>query len=405
MAENANVKNIKKVNKDVKQVKKSSVLVKKQVSSNAKSVKKALSHNKKQDEEIEKLKADLQKLKSTDKKKVNSKRISEYNLFIRRQINSGMSFEKAVAQWNKYKSLEDKTGRRPSAYNQFIGSQMRLGKTMEESIVLWKLAKEGKLGKKGSTRTITKTVIKKVPTVKKVLTPPKIQTRTVTKVVEKEPSFDYSKIKNIVQSSVDDIQSSMRSSISSMDISVKSHLKSVNLIDDENVAINLVQTYFKEIARLGFKRQLTLDEIINHYFYALVKVRLVSESKTSMMTDEEVSLRLVQLYCAEIPRLGFKRKLDLDQIVEIYFYVLNKLKNKEELIKKIKTASNISQSNSQDSSKQDSNEKQSNQNIDLTVTAKVTAPKEMDSQSNQNAPIIKKEKTIAEILEESSDIE
>jgi hypothetical protein len=35
----------------------------------------------------------------------------------------------------------------------------------------------------------------------------------------------------------------------------------------------MIQTYFIEIARQGFKRQLTLDEIINAYFYALARVK------------------------------------------------------------------------------------------------------------------------------------
>ncbi|MCX6803123.1 MAG: hypothetical protein NTY48_00980 [Candidatus Diapherotrites archaeon] len=35
-----------------------------------------------------------------------------------------------------------------------------------------------------------------------------------------------------------------------------------------------MQTYFIEVARLGLKRRLTLDEIIDAYFYSLVRVKL-----------------------------------------------------------------------------------------------------------------------------------
>lgn len=41
---------------------------------------------------------------------------------------------------------------------------------------------------------------------------------------------------------------------------------------DEEVAARIVQIYFKEIARLGFKRSLTLDEVINSYYYALSRL-------------------------------------------------------------------------------------------------------------------------------------
>jgi len=43
--------------------------------------------------------------------------------------------------------------------------------------------------------------------------------------------------------------------------------------DEEEIAFKLMQTYFKEIARFGFKKRLTLDEIINSYLYSLARVR------------------------------------------------------------------------------------------------------------------------------------
>ena len=57
------------------------------------------------------------------------------------------------------------------------------------------------------------------------------------------------------------------------------------------------------------------------------------------MNDEEVAFKVVRLYFEEIARLGFKRQLDLDQIINAYFYALKKLGNKEaamaEAMKKI----------------------------------------------------------------------
>ena len=52
------------------------------------------------------------------------------------------------------------------------------------------------------------------------------------------------------------------------------------------------------------------------------------------MNDDEVAFRIVRLYFEEIARLGFKRQLDLDQIINAYFYALKRLGNKESEIKK-----------------------------------------------------------------------
>jgi hypothetical protein len=51
------------------------------------------------------------------------------------------------------------------------------------------------------------------------------------------------------------------------------------------------------------------------------------------MNDEEVAFRIVRLYFEEIARLGFKRQLDIDQIINAYFYTLKKLDNKDEAMR------------------------------------------------------------------------
>ena len=51
------------------------------------------------------------------------------------------------------------------------------------------------------------------------------------------------------------------------------------------------------------------------------------------MNDEEVAFKIVRLYFEEIARLGFKRQLDLDQILNSYFYTLKKVTDKEEMRK------------------------------------------------------------------------
>jgi len=45
--------------------------------------------------------------------------------------------------------------------------------------------------------------------------------------------------------------------------------------------------------------------------------------------DEEVAYKLVQLYFGEVARQGFKRSLDLDSIINAYLYALGRLRNKD----------------------------------------------------------------------------
>lgn len=62
-------------------------------------------------------------------------------------------------------------------------------------------------------------------------------------------------------------------------------------LSNEEVAARLVQVYFKEIARLGYKRRLTLDETINAYYYVLSKLqnksRGMEKVKKEVLEDEE----------------------------------------------------------------------------------------------------------------------
>lgn len=44
-------------------------------------------------------------------------------------------------------------------------------------------------------------------------------------------------------------------------------------VPDEQVAVKLVSLYFEEIARMGFKRSLELDSVVNAYMYALERLR------------------------------------------------------------------------------------------------------------------------------------
>lgn len=282
---------------EAKTVDKKIKIVKKAVKKEMKMDKKVQSKkNAKHDADIEMLKAEIEKLK---KKKVARGHVSEYNIFIRKQIKAGMTFTMAAKQWSKYKSLIEKDKRRPSAYNQFIGSQMRLGKTWTQAVALWKLAKAGKLGKKGSTRTITKTIVRKIkskPEIKyrtrTITSKPEIKYRTRTRTIVRNIKAKPTKrtitriVRSAPQMDVSKLTQAFESSVSSHSIS-KSDLKEAFAPDAEEIAFKMIQTYFIEIARQGFKRQLTLDEMINAYFYALARVK----RKNIEMTEVEAAVK------------------------------------------------------------------------------------------------------------------
>lgn len=51
------------------------------------------------------------------------------------------------------------------------------------------------------------------------------------------------------------------------------------------------------------------------------------------LSDEEIAARIVGIYFTEIARLGFKRGLSLDEVINAYYYTLSKLEDKEVLLK------------------------------------------------------------------------
>ena len=68
----------------------------------------------------------------------------------------------------------------------------------------------------------------------------------------------------------------------------------VRAMADEEVAARIVEVYFKEIARLGYKRKLSLDEVINSYYYALARLsrkEQVSKELMKKIVEEEKEIR------------------------------------------------------------------------------------------------------------------
>jgi len=108
------------------------------------------------------------------------------------------------------------------------------------------------------------------------------------------------------------------------------------------------------------------------------------------MNDEEVAFRIVRLYFEEIARLGFKRQLDLDQILNSYFYTLKKVTDKEAM-KKIVIEMN---------KEQPSVTKTTTTTTETKNVASVEPTNEKRTTTNTTeAP---RERTITDIIEESS---
>ncbi len=51
------------------------------------------------------------------------------------------------------------------------------------------------------------------------------------------------------------------------------------------------------------------------------------------LNNEEIAARIVGIYFEEIARLGFKRTLGLDEVINAYYYAFSRLQNKESAMK------------------------------------------------------------------------
>ena len=175
------------------------------------------------------LRAEMEKL---SKKKTPKKQLSEYNLFMRRQLRAGKSFRAAVKLWKAYK----RGAARP--------------RTVKRVTVVRRVASKPKV----VFRTKVRTIVKRVPV-----------TRTVVRTVRghgQKPSVGLEEIES-------KIYSVLHSELSKQ-VSVQ---RQSNTIAEEKLALDLVAIYFQEVHRLGLKRRLGLDDVVRAYFEVLSKVK------------------------------------------------------------------------------------------------------------------------------------
>ncbi|MFH0970249.1 MAG: hypothetical protein V1776_02195 [Candidatus Diapherotrites archaeon] len=197
----------------------------------AKTTKKLTTQNTAIQTELEKLREDLNKSKG----KKPTRQLSMYNLFVRKRIQQGRTFEQAVNDWKSSS----------------------------------KLIENPELAKKKKTRTITKTrvIVRKVksPIVKPVVRRVK---RKSTSVKTQDSLNDIMKQLSALKTSA----SSLEKEVSPMKSGKMSSMFMDKELSNEEVAVRLTRLYFEEIARLGFKRRLDFDSIINAYYYCLQRL-------------------------------------------------------------------------------------------------------------------------------------
>ncbi len=251
----------KKMKKEIKSLRRG---LKKEIALSKKVSKQASKKASKQGTELGLLKREIEKLKKRRKKAA----LSAYNRFMRAQIKKGISFKKAAALWQRLKKAKAKKSRRRSAYNVFVSMQLKQGKTMKQAIRAWNKLKNPKAKGKARKR-------KAVPKRRKIK---RAKKPVVKKIVRRRAgSISKGAISKIIVSAFEKVQSDAEkreSSIKEM-FSKKAVSTTVGPREESNeeLALRILDVYFREVARRGLKRSLSLDEVINAYFYSLLRIQ------------------------------------------------------------------------------------------------------------------------------------
>ncbi len=188
------------------------------------------------DNEFAKLKSDLRAL---SKKKTSRKQLSEYNLFMRRQLKAGKSFSQGVRLWKAYRKGKPLT---------------RIKRVVKTRVVVRRVKARAK-PKRAVRRKARKAVRNRVP---------KIRSFRLKALQPRAPRAKAERAPQVVHR--------------------------LHQLSQEQVAIELVKLYFEEVAHVGFKRTLDLDQILDAYHYALEKLKSrkpAAVEKPSNLTELE----------------------------------------------------------------------------------------------------------------------
>ena len=231
--------------------------------------------SKKLDDEVAKLMKEMKGLKSKGKSK---KTLSEYNLFIRRQLKAGRTFAQAVRLWKRSqaatKTLKKKSGAKP-AKKKPVPAKKKAKKPVKKKPKPVK-KKPIKRKQKPARKKLKKKIRRKIRVTKKFTS-----VRTVRPIVLEKDVLSRDKIEELASRIAEKQSFALRALVGgqqrSFTQSTSTKISSEGAIDeelsDEELALRLTNLYFKEIAQLGFKRSLELDAVINAYFYSLARVK------------------------------------------------------------------------------------------------------------------------------------
>ncbi len=238
-----------------------------------KELEKLKSGGKKQDKELEKLKEGLDALK---KKGAKKKQLSEYNLFVKRQLKEGKTFLQAVSLWKKQqKNLK----------------KLNNPKSKKKSVPVKKTKKQVK-------PKVSKKLLKHLKNERSVVhfhkeSPDSSLLLGALKDSKREVMFAEEKI-DLLADKIKKLEQSFNfTSPKGNSVFLKDMVSSMANADessDESTAVRLAGLYFREVARLGFKRSLELDDVISAYFYSLARLkRRDSESKQILDSMKKTS--------------------------------------------------------------------------------------------------------------------
>jgi len=250
----------KKIKRDIKSLKKS---LTSETQKRARATKRVVKKTASLSKEMERLKSEMDKLA---KKKTPKKQLSEYNLFMRRQLRQGKNFGTAVRLWKAYKRgvVRPKVIRTVRIVRRVIAGPKIVTRTVVRKV------------------PVTRTIVKRVPV-----------TKTVVKTVRAAPSpiALTAELEDRIASMVaGEVAKLARAKAVSVEMTPAMEAKLATLVSeevaklpqltgvaapvpDEEVAIRLVNVFFQEVHRLGLKRRLELEGVILAYQATLGRIK------------------------------------------------------------------------------------------------------------------------------------
>ena len=308
----------KVVKRDIKSLQKG---LKKEISLTKKASKKAG----KQENQLDLLAKEIEKLKKKKKRSA----LSEYNKFMRQQIRKGLSFKQAVMQWNKRKKALAKKTKKPTAYNVFVSMQLKQGKTMKQAIAAWNRLKNPVKRK----RPVRKKFVVAKPKSKALKKRPAKRKRAKPRKKPVKRKAAKPKRKRPVKRRA---AKPRKKRVLRRKLPVAKPKRIVRRVTVEKPVILTKQVFPKEEIVLLIEK--AIEKLSSAEKRVVVESKAITAQEGEELCDEEVALRMLNVYFSEIARYGLKRKLTLDEVINAYFYALLRIERKGIEINEIKEA-------------------------------------------------------------------